>query len=165
MSDLTPRRWSFLVGVAVLFAGIGGYWFGGDPQPLPGLADLAFGFLTAVAAAALPGRRLIARTCAAVLVLATFVGSWIAGASEASIAFNDCVAQCEALRGRLDEYRSTKGAYPDSLADLGSPLPGGRMLRGSLLEYSRRGTGYVFEFGDWLVTHRATDSEPCFAQK
>ncbi len=165
LSDWTPGRWSFCVALAVVVAAIGGYWFGGDPRPLPGVADLAFVFLIALVVGAIPGRRFVARTCASLFVLVVFVGSWVAGTHEASVAFNECVAECEAVRDRLDQYRATSGAYPESLAELGPPLPGARILRGPLLDYSRRGAGYVLEFGDWMVTHTASDSEPCFARK
>ena len=61
------------------------------------------------------------------------------------------------------QFRARVGQYPDSLADLGSALPGNRLLRPNILVYERRGDGYVLHFGDWLVRHSATDENGWFA--
>jgi hypothetical protein len=84
-------------------------------------------------------------------------GGFLTGDWSSARAFNSCVDRREELRAALSGFKSRTGRYPDSLVELGIPLPGGRLLRPTILFYERRGDGYVLAFSDWLVSHSATE--------
>ncbi len=95
-----------------------------------------------------------------------FVGSYFAGQREAQLAFNDCNHRGESVRASLGAYYQEHGSYPSKLSHLKmSNLPGDRILRRNLLEYSRIDEGYELKYCDWLVVHRASDSIPFAANK
>ena len=165
LADSQLRRASISVSAPVLSAAGVGVWFGEGQRPLPGPPEFVVATFVALVAPAVAGSGLAQRVLVALVALLAFGGSWIAGSHEASAAFNDCVVRCEEIRDQLERYRSKSGTYPDFLSELGGSLPGDRILRGSLLHYSRHGTGYKVEFSDWLAMHTATDSQPCSAHK
>ena len=88
------------------------------------------------------------------------------GHQESRQAFNDCVENGETVRAALGEYYDENGRYPENLKSLKMvDLPGSRLLRGSILRYTVAGEGYELFFGDWLVSHAATESYPFTAHK
>jgi len=80
-------------------------------------------------------------------------------------AFNSCVQDGEKVRAALHHYKSENGTFPMSLDQLGVELPGKRFTRKNLLYYSLSEDGYNISFKDWLIVHRATESEKFLAYK
>jgi hypothetical protein len=76
------------------------------------------------------------------------------------------VTDGESVRESLARYHAHTGEFPPRLSALGSHLPGQLTLPPGKLHYQRTAKGgYVLDFGDWLVTHRASETEPFFAVK
>jgi hypothetical protein len=84
------------------------------------------------------------------------LGFW-SGDRIATRAFNSCVERGEQVRIALAQHKLRTGRYPASLQELGSAIPGTRVLRGNLLVYEPTTNGYALSFSDWLVTHSATE--------
>ena len=150
--------------VALVLAGAVGLWFGEGLGGLPGISE-GVAALRVCGIAVATVRRPVPRIGAAVLALAVFVGSWVAGSWEAGKAYGASVDACEDIREELVRFRRMTGAFPAELSELEHPLPGNRILRGSVLTYSREGDGYVLQISDWLVTHWASNSDSCTAHK
>jgi hypothetical protein len=145
-----------------LAAALAGLWMG-EHGASP-LAAAGLGFLLAFGSAALLRRLGTAASMVATFVTAAiFTLVWLAGAREATLALNECIDQGEAVRESLGRYHARTGEYPRRLSDLGSHIPGGMTLAPGRLHYRVVAKGYVLEFGDWLVTHRASESEPFLA--
>ena len=121
--------------------------------------------IAAVATAILVPSRAALRISASFFVVFVLVSCWFVGNHSARAAFNDCVANAEALRVDLAEFKVRQGRYPDSLVELKSPLPCRLIMRRSLLAYRSVGEGYELEFSDWMVTHSATHEQPFLAHK
>jgi hypothetical protein len=102
----------------------------------------------------------------AIVIPASLAGGHYIGHQESSAAFNDCVHRGETVRVALAEFFDEHGNYPDNLGSLQVPdLPGGRLLRGQVLGYRTMDDGYELFFGDWLVSHYATESSAFTAHK
>jgi hypothetical protein len=91
--------------------------------------------------------------------------SFFAGANSFDRAYSECVKRCEEVRVQLTEYRQNNNRYPDRLSELEGFKLCGRISRPTMLDYARTDGGYVLSFRDWLVEHRATESEPFMAHK
>jgi hypothetical protein len=167
---MVARR-ALLVSALILGFTVLGWWLGEDISMLVGNAltlvlllilSIALTVATFLALGFERGRAGIAGI-GAVITLA--LGFW--GGSEVSQrAFNECLVGGESVRERLDEYKVRHGFYPKALSELPGRIPCQRTLRGSLLEYSLHGKdGYKLRFGDWLVTHEATDKDAFLAVK
>lgn len=113
-----------------------------------------------------PGSSVAGRLCVACIIVLGTAGGWYLGRTTATGAFNDCIARGEMIRVSLARFRTEHGGFPDDLDQLGlRDLPGERWLRGYLLAYRRTPDGYELGFSDWLVAHRATESEAFVARK
>lgn len=154
--------------VAVALAGTSGavgYWLGEgvgaglDVVPLAiGLgASLAVGFT-------FPGKSWL-RIFGGVVALVLYAVAFYAGSLSFSRAFNECVARGEEVRARLNEYEKKHGQYPERISQLEVAAPCSRIVRASILEYEKKNDAYVLSFKDWLVEHKATESESFMAQK
>ena len=149
-----------------LCTAVAGLWLGehfNTPFPLESLGVM----LVLAAAVVLVVRRLgvFVAVAGAVGTAALFALVWFAGANESSLAFNECVREGEPVRTLLARHRSRTGQFPQSLSDLESRLPGRLTLPPGYLHYRRTPQGYALGFRDWLVEHRATESEPFLAFK
>jgi hypothetical protein len=155
---MTTTAWLAIVVLAIA-ALLGGEWLGeGLEAPLGRIGVLAILIVAAAICAALcarPGwlRRLVAGVC---ISAAACLGFWF-GDRVATRAFNSCVERGEEVRAALAEHKSRTGRYPASLHELGSAMPGARVLRGNILVYQPHPDGYALSFSDWLVTHSATE--------
>ena len=155
---MTTRPWPGMVLLAIA-ALLGGEWLGeGLDSPvgrLLALAILTIACAIVAAQLARPGwrRRLVAGISTGTLAC---LGFW-SGDHIATRAFNSCVERGEEVRVALAEHKSRTGRYPTSLHELGSSLPGARVLRGNILVYEPHADGYALSFSDWLVTHSATE--------
>ncbi len=81
-------------------------------------------------------------------------------------AYNDSVDRGEELRAQLNLYFKANGAYPNSLAELEiKNMPGKRWFGKTIIKYQIRPEGYLLDFGDQMVSWRATESEAFTASK
>lgn len=97
--------------------------------------------------------------------IAIYLAAYFSGLQAFSQAFNSCVENEAAIRSKLESYRESTGQFPDRLDQLAPPIPGTRLLNPGLLHYARTATGYTLSYSDWLVEHRATESEAFSARK
>jgi hypothetical protein len=164
------RAWLSILAfcVGVIFLGV---WRGEDISvgPFDYIIDLAMGLVWFVASTSVAWRNKRIRAKVALVGIAVpvalIVGLYV-GQRESTQAFNECVQKGEPVRAALGAYYSEKGRYPEGLTSLQmEDLPGDRLLRGNILQYTSAGEGYELFFGDWLVSHTATESSPFTAQK
>lgn len=138
-----------------------GIWMGEDIHNLLGLTaiPLAAAAFLLIASILIHGP-LRQRLLLPVILLAALIAGHQIGNHRAYAAFSACYESGEAIRQALADHKARTGSYPDQLSQLPGPLPGGRILRPSLLEYQRTATGYQISFRDWLVSHSATEAQP-----
>ena len=145
-----------------LFLGI---WHGEDLcDPFVVVLDLGGGaiWLAALLLVAWrkPAFRKQAIACAIVVPAVMAVGLFV-GDRVGRRAWNECVLEGELVRTALSEFYRETGGYPEELPSLGlRRIPGGRFLRGGILDYDSTGEGYSLRYGDWLVSFVATESTP-----
>ena len=158
--------------IVALLVGLGGLWLGEDLDRGLILGLVAWGILGVLCFVAGVVGAIVARPrwgvpVGALAVLLAGSGGLLAGNWEVGNAFNGCVQRGEMVREQLESHRLRHGEYPASLGELDPTVAcGARVLRGSLLTYRREGTeGYILTFGDWLVTHWASESSAFEAQK
>ena len=106
------------------------------------------------------GKVMLAVVCGLLAIAALNLGS-----RSFRSAFNECVSRGEAVRAALATHRARHGSFPVQLSELAEPAPCRRAMLTSLLHYSMTPETYELWFGDWLVSHRATDSHPFEATK
>jgi hypothetical protein len=144
-------------------------WFGEDNSNL--FPRIWWATLTGVLAtaavwrlASTSGKRM--RTAMATACAAAAVAGLLIGTQEATRAYNECVEHGEDIRRELAAYKQQHGHYPTHLRQaIKRSSSCSRALRGSLLRYSATASEYELEFGDYLVTFRATDQEKFVATK
>lgn len=151
------RGCAVIIGTSLL-AAVGGFWFG-EASVSPGLAELLAALAFAAAGFALHRGPWLRRALAAAATVGVFAIALVAGGESSRRAYNECVARGEEVRSALAEFRSRTGRYPQSLDEIPHQLACRRMLRGSILKYEMTKSGYHLRFGDWLVSHSATESE------
>jgi len=164
---LTKKYLAATAAFLFILATLGAFWLGEHPRRtfLSGY-EILIGIVFAIAAGLLllnRGRN-IARNAAIFLAL-VYCFAFMAGVKEANLAFNDCVDNGEQAREELAKFHAIHGRYPSDLAELCVKLPGQLILPPNTLNYARTPTGYKMYFGDWLVTHEATESDSFFAHK
>ncbi|GEJ57742.1 hypothetical protein [Anaeromyxobacter diazotrophicus] len=156
---------------ALVLAGVlvGAVYLGEDvSDPMGSLAWIALD--SALAAGAVlrltKRQRRSVRFLAALALVAVAGVGFLVGSRSRTRAYNECVEHGEAIRGGLRRYMEREGHYP---ATLEQAVAQGRMclrpLRGTILRYSTTGHAYELQFGDHLVTWRATDREAFIARK
>jgi hypothetical protein len=145
---------------------LAGLWLGEHRSSILPLESIAVLGLLVLGTVALRWRRHRGGALGSGLaVTLLFVLPWLAGASEASYAFNDCVARGEEVREALHDYEARTGQYPARLSELTMHLPGQLVLPPHTLKYRRTAAGYSLFFSDWLVRHESTESAPFEAHK
>ena len=150
--------------LAIVLCGFG-FWLG----EAGGRAWAALPIVTGIGgslivALAVPGRR-VKKAVVGVAAFVFYGLAYFAGISSFGRAFADCIGRAEEVRVLLREYHQIHAVYPESLTQLQSPIPCARMSRATILTYDRTGNGYTLEFGDWLVQHTASDTNPFIAHK
>ena len=111
-----------------------------------------------------PGRNPVKVSLAFVCGILAIAALNLGGKSFRS-AFNECVSEGEQVRVALASHRARHGSFPVLLKELAEPTLCRRVMLPSLMRYSMTPGGYELRFGDWLVSHRATDSRPFEAEK
>ena len=152
------------IALVVLLCGLG-VWLGEGGIPLfrawPLAAAVVGGLVVVVVAPGAAWKK--AAFGAAFLLL--YAVAYFSGLQSFGRAFDECLARGEEVRALLSRYQARSGQYPESLDELGVPVPCGRLTRPTLLVYERTESGYAIRFGDWLVEHSATESEAFMAHK
>jgi len=165
-------RKASVVFALILGGAVFSWWFGEDPYaPMGTNLLLALWLILFIALEVItflvlgrPRKLVGVAGCLGVAIILPL--GFVGGSKASTRAFNECVAVGETVRDRLAEYRSTHGFFPGELSELPGKLPCQRPLRGTLLEYAPRGRdSYGLHFGDWLVTHEATEKDPFMARK
>jgi len=152
------------VALALVLSAIG-FWLGEAGGPPLATLPIAVGMIgSAAVALAVVGRRLTKASAGAAMI-AVYAFAFLAGLASFGRAFNECVERGEEVRTLLGDYRRSHGAYPETLDQLGSPIPCARISRPTILTYERTTNGYVLRFRDWLVEHTASEDAPFFAHK
>jgi len=147
-----------------------GVWRGEDlSDPLPKVVDLGGGLIWVVTFLLVSLRKPERRRAAiayALFVPAALAVGYVAGDRIGARALNECISEGESIRVALHEFYGKNGRYPVDLASLHlQRVPGGRLLRGGILNYTRTGEGYSLNFGDYMVSYVATESTPFLGAK
>lgn len=140
-------------------------WLGESGRSPLDIEPLLLGLSASVAAALLAIRTTWKRIGLAIAFFAAYGSSYVAGAASFSSAFGECLRSGEEIRSRLQTFRDRNGAFPEHLEQIPGAMPCPLIARATLLRYERSGSGYSLRFGDWLVEHRATESESFMAYK
>jgi len=152
------------VALAVVLCGLG-FWLGEAGGPPWAALPIVIGVVgSPIVAFAVPGRR-AKKVAVGGAVIAIYGLTFFAGLSSFGRAFAECIGRAEEVRVLLKEYHQTHAVYPETLTQLQSPIPCGRMSRSTILTYERTRDGYALGFGDWLVQHTASEAESFIAHK
>ncbi len=149
----------YLLLTLVLAASVaGGFWLGGAEDASVTPATVIVLSISVLAADLLgPPKSRNGRMAAALVAGALFAAGWHLGGRELDAALDDCATKVETVRVALEEHRESTGEFPESLDELeGVELPGSRLLRGHLLQYSRTAGGYVLWYRDGANHFAAT---------
>jgi len=155
---------SIALAVVMLASLVAGFWFGGSLERAPSVAAVV-----AVAACVLlgdvlgPTKSWQARVMTAALAGVVFAAGWHLGGREIDAAFSECASRGEEVRRALEIHRRQYGGYPDSLMGLvGFEIPGQRILRPGLMQYTRTDDGYLLWYQDSQVRASATTDRGFF---
>jgi hypothetical protein len=153
---------SFLVALSLIW----GIWCGEDLRSFLGVSTIAIiGASVFILAGLVIQGTALHRFSLEVLISAVLIAGHYIGRQRATMAFNECIASGESVRQVLADHRRQHGSFPQLLSQLDYPLPGQRFFRGSLFNYRCIDNDYEISFRDWLVSHRATATEPFIAHK
>ncbi len=147
-----------LLALVLVFSGIAGIWFRGADDHSVGLATVIVLSLLVLGADLLgPPKSRNGRIGSALLAGFLFAGGWYLGGKNLDAALDDCAGKAEQVRAALENHRETAGEYPASLTELqGFEIPGKRLLRGTVLKYSKTSDGYVLWYQDGPIHFAAT---------
>ncbi|GJJ04168.1 hypothetical protein RugamoR64_47060 [Duganella rhizosphaerae] len=162
MSGRRKLAAAFVVAVSLLVC----FWLGEHNTDLLPVHHLLAAVPAAVILPFLLWRRSrLAGMLASPAIIAAAVAVWMGGAAEGARAFNECVVHGEEVRVLLTQYRAAHGRYPARLSELHARLPGELFFPPHVLHYELTASGYRLGFGDWLVSHEATESDAFMAHK
>jgi hypothetical protein len=162
--DASRLRAGVVLVLAVTLAGLG-FWLGEAGGPAWAPAPLLVGLIGCIALGVVITGRSFKKVSVGVGMLVAYGATFFLGLSSFSHAFGECVQRGEHVRTMLNEYRHAKGAYPETLGQLGSSLPCSRVSGRTILSYQKTATGYDLRFRDWLVEHIATEGDSFTAHK
>lgn len=156
-----------LVATAIVVTGslLIALWLGENGRSPLDIEFLLLGVSASVATALLTTLMTWKRIGLSLALLTAYGASYGVGAASFSSAFSECLNNGEEIRSRLQTFRDQNGVYPERIEQLPGAVPCPLIVRATLLRYERSGDGYALRFGDWLVEHKATDSESFMAHK
>jgi len=149
----------------VLFVIVFAFWHGEGGSPPWEIEPISGALIAAFTVAAVTRGSYSVRAIGGLVSFVLYAIAFLLGGQSFGHAYNECVEKGEVVRTQLATYRSREGHFPDRLNQLDEFDLGGRILRATVLEYERTEMGYTLSFRDWLVEHRATESEPFAAHK
>ena len=150
-----------LAAVVVAF----GFWLGEGGSPPWSAVPVVSTFVAAFMVAAVVPGKLWVKSVGGIGAFALYAGALFLGGFSFTSAFGECVAKGEEVRAQLSEYSKKEGQFPERLGQLEGFKLCGRILRPTLLEYEKTKNGYALSFRDWLVEHKATESDSFMAHK
>ena len=159
----SSRVWATATGV-LLLAVLSGAWLGSDLD-LIDAGDVIGALVVVVLALLVPERRIGVRALLPILAFAAFAGAWGFGQYDGRRAYDECMANGDDVRVLVLDYMQKTGGYPASLRNLDERVPCRRVLRGTILHYTRTPTGFDLYFGDWLGSCHATERHPFGCRK
>lgn len=151
-------------GLAVLLA-VFGFWFGEGGSPPWAVVPIVSAVVAALAVAIVVPGKFWVKSVGGVVSFSVCAAALFLGWLSFTQAFGECVEKGEDVRAQLSEYHKKENQFPERLGQLEGSRLCGRVLRPTVLEYERTKNGYVLSFKDWLVEHKATESEPFMAHK
>lgn len=158
---MTKLITTFLIPILLFIA----FWFGESEKGMFHLAPYVVWVFGVAIAITLYSKNKKKRIILGVSLTIFYSFFLYAGTISFQKAFNSCVQDGEQVRAALNQYNSENGTFPKSLDQLEIELPGKRYTRKNLFNYSQTEEGYKISFKDWLIEHRATESEDFFASK
>ena len=150
-----------LTAVVVVF----GFWLGEGGSPPWALVPVVSAFVAALAVAVAVPAKIWFKSVSGASVFVLYVVALFLGWLSFTDAFAECVEKGEEVRAQLSEYHQKVGQFPECLSQLKRFKLCGRILRPTVLVYEKTKNGYALSFHDWLVEHKATESEPFMAHK
>lgn len=149
---------TLLLAVVLAASVLSGFWFRGAEDHSMSLATVIVLSGCVLGADLLgPPKSRNGRIGAALLAGILFATGWYVSGRDLDAALDDCGRNADTVRVALEDYRERTGSYPESLAQLGrETLPGARLLRGTVLQYSRSRDGYVLWYQDGANRFSAT---------
>jgi len=161
-----PRGHNLLLVFVAVLSLVAGFWFGGDLRDaISPWAIIALGVCVLLGNLLGSPTSAQRRALSALLVGVLFAGGWYLADREIDRGFVDCVERGNEVREALELHHRMHGAYPMSLDELvGIDLPGERILRRSLLSYTRTSKGYELSFAD-RVTGATANHERGFFER
>lgn len=157
-------RRNIALGLAVVVA-VFGFWLGEGGSPPWAAVPIVGAFVSAFAVAVVVPGKCWVKSVGGVGAFALYAGALFLGWLSFISAFGECIENGEEVRAQLSEYHKRENQFPERLGQLKGFKLCGRILRPTLLEYEKTRNGYVLSFRDWLVEHKATESEPFMAHK
>jgi hypothetical protein len=157
------RVWLAAAG-ALLLTVLSGTWLGSDLGFIDAW-DIGGALLAVVLASLVPAQRIAVRVVLPIVALGVFVGAWRFGQYDGGRAYNECMANGDSVRALVLDYKQKTGGYPASLRDLDERMPCRRLLRGTILRYTRTQSGFDLHFGDWLGSCHATEQHQLSCRK
>jgi hypothetical protein len=164
--SMNPMKKHLAAVLVLVFSLILGIWCGEDLKTFLGIsvsAAIAAGVLLLLGLALY--RKVMQKFLMTIAVITLLVAGYFFGMQQAQAAFNDGVVSGELMRVVLLDYRSRHGVFPEELDELDDSPVRKRLLRGSVMDYRRTESGYELSFGDWMISHHATESLPFHATK
>ena len=156
------RNIAFCIAAVVVAVG---FWLGEGGSPPWAVVPVVSVFVAAFAVAVAAPGKLWVKSVGGVGAFVLYAGALFLGWLSFTSAFGECVEKGEEVRVLLSQYQKKEGRYPERLSQLEGFRLCGRILRPTVLEYEKTKSGYVLSFKDWLVEHKATESDPFMAHK
>lgn len=157
-------RRNFALGLTVVVV-VFGFWLGEGGSPPWATVPIVGAFVAAFAVAVVVPGKLWVKSVGGFGVFALYAVALFLGWLSFTYAFGECVEKGEEVRALLSQYQKKEGQLPERLGQLKELRLCGRIIRPTVLEYKKTENGYVLSFKDWLVEHKATESEPFMAHK
>jgi hypothetical protein len=157
-------------GLVALVIALGGIWYGEKPSGFGGsymLLFLSWPFIIALMFVLnfIMVQKWYVHFLMGLFFLILLLVSFSIGQNNYHDAFNDCVDNGEKVRLVLQAYYQKNKAYPKTLAELNTALPGNLILHPNLLQYETTKAGYLLRFDDHFIAFEATEGKAFEANK
>jgi len=142
-----------------------GFWLGEGGSPPWAVVPVVGAFVAALAVAFVAPGKLWVKSVGGAAAFALYAVALFLGSLSFNHAFGECVEKSEEVRALLGNYHKREGRFPERLGQLKGFSLCERIIRPTVLDYKKTENRYLLSFKDWLVEHKATESEPFMAHK